>query len=67
MKVDGVKITPTLARALLALPRFEKYVNTVQCKGCKMVQRSKATRDRHKDDCPVALVEGLLLLQEKAG
>lgn len=66
MKVDGVQITPKLAAALLALPRFEKYVHTVQCKGCKMVQRSKVTRDRHKEDCPVARVEGLLLLQECA-
>lgn len=65
MKVDGIQITPKLARALLSLPRFEKYVNTVQCKGCKMVQRSKATRDRHKDNCPVARVEGLLSLQDE--
>lgn len=65
MRVDGITITPKLVRALMALPRFEKYVQTVQCKGCKMVQRSKITRDRHKEDCPVARVEGILLLMKR--
>jgi hypothetical protein len=65
MWIDGQKVTPTLAKALLALPRFEKYVNTVQCKGCKMIQQSKTVRDRHKEGCPVDRVEKLLLVLYK--
>lgn len=60
MQVDGTKITAKLVRALLALPRYEPYVATQQCKGCKMIQTSTAHRDRHKKGCPVARVEQIL-------
>lgn len=59
MIVDGTKITASLARALLALPRYEKYVDTQQCKGCKMIQQI-GKHDRHRNNCPVERVEKIL-------
>lgn len=48
-----------LISALLAMPRYEKYVNTVQCKGCKMIQKNRKNRTRHKEKCPVPRIDAL--------